>query len=109
MRAARPIRMGQRAQPLEPSSSTTSAGTKLGSLLDALAARDSATTTTLCACCELDSRQVWGLLKAPRAMGRVRFEAGRWSLNPDYRGAAVERAAELLRARGWTVIPPEGS
>lgn len=68
---------------------------------------DSATTATLCVCCDLDSRQVWGLLKAPRERGQVKFAGGRWALNDNYRGAAVERAAELLRSRGWTVNPPE--
>ena len=83
-------------------------GTKLAALLAVLAARDSASTLTLGACAELSSRQVWGLLKAPRAAGQVRFESGRWSLVRSYAGRDVERAAALLRSRGWTVEPPEG-
>lgn len=84
------------------------AGTKLAALLALLAARESASTLTLGACAELSSRQVWGLLKAPRAAGQVRFESGRWSLVRSYAGRDVERAVALLRSRGWTVQPPEG-
>lgn len=97
------IRIGQRAEPVL----TAPEGTKLAALLSTLAQRESATTATLSACCDLDTRQVWGLLKAPRERGQVRFEDGRWSLNNHYRGAGVQRAAELLRSHGWYVEPPE--
>ncbi|MEY2686853.1 MAG: hypothetical protein RL375_1051 [Pseudomonadota bacterium] len=81
-------------------------GTKLAGLLAELAERDTATTHTLAVCADLEPRQVWGLLKAPRAAGQVRFEAGRWSINRDWAGRDVERAAALLRDLGWTVAPP---
>lgn len=84
------------------------AGTKLARLLDELAQRDSATTMTLSVCAELSSRQVWGLLKAPREIGQVKFVAGRWSLVREFPGRDVERAAALLRSRGWSVAPPDG-
>lgn len=84
-------------------------GTKLAGLLQELANRDSATTMTLAVCADLEPRLVWGLLKGPRDRGQVRFEAGRWSLVRDFAGRDVERAAALLRARGWLVEPPERS
>lgn len=83
--------------------------TKLARLLAELSARDSATTLTLSVCCDLSSRQVWGLLKAPRAAGQVSYSEGRWTCNRDWRGAAVERAAALLRAHGWQVQAPGGT
>lgn len=82
------------------------AGCKLARLLDELGQRDSATTLTLCACAELSSRQVWGLLKGPREIGQVRYAEGRWSLVRGFAGRRVERAAALLRAQGWHVVPP---
>lgn len=85
-----------------------SAGTKLARLLDDLAKRESATTLTLCACAELSSRQVWGLLKGPLQIGQVRYAEGRWSLVQDFAGRRVQRAAALLRSRGWRVEPPDG-
>jgi hypothetical protein len=82
------------------------AGTKLSTLLAELDQRIDATTLTLAVCTDLTPRQVWGLLKAPRACGQVRFEDGRWSLVREFAGRDVEKAAALLRARGWAVQPP---
>jgi hypothetical protein len=82
-------------------------GTKLAALLAELATVESLSTLALAVRCDLTSRQVWGLLKAPRATGQVRFDAGRWSLVAGYPGRDVERAVALLRARGWTVKPPQ--
>lgn len=82
------------------------AGTKLAVLLDLLQIRDSANTVTLAVCADLTPRQVWGLLKQPRAVGQVQFEAGRWSLCEDYPGRDVQRAIELLRAKGYKVCKP---
>lgn len=83
-------------------------GSKLATLLCELQARGTATTLTLSVCCDLDPRQVWGLLKAPRQRGQVFHEGGRWRLNTHYAGHQVERAAALLRELGWTVTPPAG-
>lgn len=80
-------------------------GTKLARLLAELAARDSASTHTLAVCVDLTPRQVWGLLKQPRAVGQVKFEAGRWSLVSSFQGRDVERAVALLRSKGWRVVP----
>lgn len=82
--------------------------TKLATLLALLAERDSATTLTLSVLTDLTSRQVWGLLKAPREVGQVHFAGGRWSLSRSFAGRDVERAAMLLRSKGWLVKPPMG-
>jgi len=78
----------------------------VGALLAELETVQSLPTAALGARCDLDSRQVWGLLKTPRDAGQVRFDGGRWSLVQDYPGRDVQRAAELLRARGWKLTPP---
>lgn len=100
---ARPMRLrtGDATEPVEPKPAT-----KLSILLAELAEVRSATTASLCVRAELDSRQVWGLLKAPRDAGQVRFIDGRWSLNADWQGRDIERAAKLLRDAGWTVRAP---
>jgi hypothetical protein len=36
----------------------------------------------------------------------VFFNAGRWSLNRDWHGNDIERAAALLRDAGWIVRKP---
>lgn len=81
-------------------------GTKLAALLAELAQTDSTTTLALAVRADLTPRQVWGLLKDPRATGQVTFSAGRWALNAEWQGRDVERAAELLRSKGWRVTPP---
>ena len=96
-----PVRLPPTAAPPE-----SRAGTKTASLLAELAARGSATTLTLSVCSDLTPRQVWGLLKQPRAIGQVRFESGRWSLVEGFAGRDIERAAALLRSHGWLVEPP---
>ena len=84
-------------------------GSKLAGLLTDLTQRGTATTAALAAHAGLTTRQVWGLLKAPRACGQVCFKAGRWTISKDFAGRAVERAAALLRSQGWSVEPPNGS
>lgn len=80
--------------------------TKLSMLLAELSSRDDAETLALAVSCDLDPKQVWGLLKAPRACGQVRFEDGRWSLVRDFAGRDVQKAVALLRSKGWSVEPP---
>lgn len=99
-----PERFAERA---EHRAADVRGGTKLAGLLAVLAEVDSITTLSLAARTDLTERQVWGLLKAPRAVGQVRFADGRWQLVRGFAGRDVERAAALLRARGWTVEPPE--
>lgn len=62
-------------------------------------------TARLCVYCDLDSRNVWGLLKAHKGNGRVVFEDGAWS-SGNTLPPKVARAAELLRSLGWTVKEP---
>lgn len=85
--------------------------TRTADLLRLLDARGSMSTTKLAEAAGLSTRLVWGLLKGPRAAGRVAHDARLWSINrdfcPDIHGADVQRAAELLRAHGWFVEPPE--
>lgn len=84
-------------------------GTKTDLLLSILRGHASLPTLALAVRADLTPRQVWGLLKAPRAAGEVVFDGGRWAVVPDFPGRAVQRAAELLRSRGWMVEPPEAS
>ena len=84
-------------------------GTKLAGLLRQLSDRADATTSELASFAGMTSRQVWGLLKAPRACGQVQFANGRWSLAPDFHGRDVQRAITLLRNLGWRVEPPNAS
>lgn len=99
-----------RLQPFDgrPEPQQAREGTKLALLLAELAQVESATTLSLCVRAELEARQVWGLLKAPRDTGQVSHSKGRWTLNRAWRGREIERAVAVLREAGWTVIEPEG-
>lgn len=81
-------------------------GTKLALLLAELTDAGTATTLVLAVRADLTPRQVWGLLKAPRERGQVLFEVGRWRMAASWHGRDEERAAALLRSRGWLVEPP---
>ena len=81
-------------------------GTKTARLLELLADADSMTTFDLTIKSGLEVRAIWGLLKQPRAIGQVRFDAGRWSIERQFAGRDVERAVALLRDAGWRVQPP---
>lgn len=100
-----------KAPPIDMTSMVTNTGaeptgTKLARLLAVLATVESATTLSLSVHTDLSSSQVWGLLKVPRACGQVKFSVGRWYLVKGFAGRDVERAAELLRERGWQVVAP---
>lgn len=87
----------------------TSADTKVGYLLYMMDCAAALSTVDLARATGLESRLVWGLLKAPRERGQVRFADGLWSLNHDYveqQHDDVVRAAALLRSNGWSVEPP---
>lgn len=103
----RPVR---RPKPLPASAAALQAqpGTKLAGLLAELERHRSMPTLALAVTVDLTPNQVWGLLKCPRDRGQVSFDGGRWSLNRDWPGADVMRAAALLRSKGWVVEPPEG-
>lgn len=101
-----PIRL--RPSDGQPEPQQAREGTKLALLLAELAQVESATTLSLCVRAELEPRQVWGLLKAPRDTGQVSHSKGRWTLNRAWRGREIERAAAVLQEAGWTVIEPEG-
>jgi hypothetical protein len=96
------------SQPVPKEDGGAKPPTRTAELLAVLGQREDATTLQLAVCTDLTPRQVWGLLKQPRAIGQVRFEGDRWSLVREFAGRDVERAAALLRARGWRVEPPGG-
>lgn len=81
--------------------------TKLAGLLALLNDRGSATTLTLSVCADLTPRQVWGLLKQPRAIGQVQFADGRWALCEHFPGRDVQRAIELLKDKGYRIQGPQ--
>lgn len=108
LRPHRPIRVRAAAEPEPDLPQQAREGTKLARLLAELAQVESATTLSLCVRAELEARQVWGLLKAPRDTGQVSHSKGRWTLNRAWRGREIERAVAVLREAGWTVIEPEG-
>ena len=82
--------------------------TKTAHLLQIIEQRRRVPTLALCAEVELDSRAVWGLLKAHKQAGQVRFDGTHWLMSDDYVPAKLQRAAQLLRQAGWTVIEPSG-
>jgi hypothetical protein len=104
LRNPRNIRVSTRAH--DSADDAPQSSGKTAALLAELAHAGSLATVTLGALCELETRHVWGLLKGPRARGQVSFDAGRWSLNRDWHGNEIERAAALLRDAGWTVRAP---
>ena len=84
-------------------------GTRTAELLGYLS-HAPATTFSLAHLAEINSRQVWGLLKTPRERGLVSFDrrGGIWQLNTEFKGRAVEAACALLESKGWVCTPPGG-
>lgn len=81
----------------------------MGTALAYLREAGPTSTMTLCHLLELESRLVWGLLKAPRQRGQVAFADGLWSVVDGYDArlrADLAAAARLLRSNGWRVLPP---
>lgn len=66
-------------------------------------------TAALAEAAGLTIRQVWGLLKYHRARGTVSFDpdSGIWQTKNAPERAAIQRAAALLRANGWTLKEPQ--
>ena len=81
-------------------------GTKVATVLRAIEAHQPVTTSELVEICGLDSRKIWGLMQNALKAGRVEYSASLWSMGGDYVPPAIQRAAELLRANGWTVEEP---
>ena len=78
------------------------------SLLRLLDCNGPMTTRELCDAAGLPhTKLVWGLLKAARACGQVQHDGVMWSLDRDFPGVDVLRAAELLRAHGWRLQGPD--
>jgi hypothetical protein len=101
---------GRRVRPRLPARiPREQAPTKVGTLLGYLREAGPASTLTLCHLLEVDSRIVWGLLKAPRARGEVHFAGGIWAVAEGFNAEMrkdLQAAAQLLRANGWAVQPP---
>lgn len=82
------------------------ASTRTASLLHLLDVNGPMSSAELADAACMPTRLVWGLLKAPRANGQVRYAAALWELNRDFPGADVLRAVALLTSHGWLVEPP---
>ena len=95
-----------RRQPMPIDAQDGKPPTKTAQLLQIIEQLGRVPTLTLCVEMDMPSVAVWGLLKLPRKVGQVAFDGTHWSLADDYVPSKVRRAAELLRARGWTVIDP---
>lgn len=104
------VRLSQRRAHMRQETTEAAApqivGTRTDALLQLLQDNGPSTTLALCVHTDLKSRQVWGLLKQPRQVGAVTFNDGYWSLVPDWPGLSVQRAVELLRAKGYRVEGP---
>ncbi len=82
--------------------------TKTAQLLAIIEQRRRVPTLALCAEVELGSRAVWGLLKTHKQAGQVRFDGTHWLMGDNYVPAKLQRAAQVLRQAGWTVVEPCG-
>lgn len=112
MTAASPWDALLKAQPQRrhapPPADAAKPSTKVGQIMFELAHCGPASTTKLAILTDLETRQVWGLLKNHRTNGQVKFADGVWQLVPGFDGHTlrVRKAAELLRKAGWRVQPP---
>lgn len=84
----------------------TETGTRTAQLMQLLARCGRLTTAEMVLATGLESKLVWGLLKARRAAGQVAHDGDAWELVPGWQPPEVKRAVELLRSRGWTVVAP---
>lgn len=104
------LAQGRRARPRpQRVLSVHAAGSKVARMVGFLREGGPASTLALCHVVDVESRVVWGLLKAPRQRGEVLYADGYWSASPDYdpaNRAAILAAATLLRRNGWRVQPP---
>lgn len=98
----------RRPPPVDPAAPvivSTSGETLTRRLLRTIDEHGPISTARLCVYCDLDSRNVWGLLKAHKGNGRVVFEDGAWSAGVGL-PPKVARAVDMLRELGWTVKEP---
>lgn len=85
------------------------ASTTAGFLLQQLASCGPMTSAELAESAQLNTRLVWGLLKAARARGQVTFDGALWRLSLHWQPEPIAQAASLLRAAGWHVQPPNAA
>lgn len=88
-------------------------------LLDHIADAGPISTADLCKALDINSRQVWGMLKDKLQSGKVTNERGMWARTAqevsDWQAAIDEavmakqeaEAVALLTRRGWMCIQPE--
>lgn len=87
-------------------------------LLDHIADAGPISTADLCKALDINSRQVWGMLKDKLQAGKVTHDRGMWARTAqevaDWRAAMDEAvmakqeadAVALLTRRGWTCVAP---
>jgi hypothetical protein len=83
--------------------------TKTAQLLQIIEQRGRVPTLALCMEMDMPSMSVWGLLKIPRQTGQVHFDGTHWLMGDNYVPAKLQKAAQLLREAGWTVVEPRSS
>lgn len=81
--------------------------TRTQELLDYISQHGMVTTKTLCGAFGISSRQVWGMLKAPRNAGKVTCFDGLWELSSAHDDRKVHEAVALLEGLGWSCFPPD--
>ena len=95
------LQRSQRSAAVEPQA------TKVDTVLYAIAKHQPVTTTELRRLCGLNSSQISGLMRWHLQARQVEHDGTYWRMVPGYVPPALLRAAELLRAHGWTVEGPE--
>jgi hypothetical protein len=98
-----------RRQPAQSPTPDAKPPTKTAQLLQMIEDNGRVNTLTLCLEMDMPSMSVWGLLKIPRQTGQVRFDGTHWMMGTDYVPQKLQKAAQLLRQAGWTVVEPAGS
>lgn len=89
-----------------PSHAVDPQATKVATVLHAIEKHQPMTTTELRRLTGLNSSQIWGLMRWHLQARQVEHDGTYWRMVPGYVPPALLRAAELLRAHGWTVEGP---
>lgn len=97
---------GVRRQPVPATTADGKPPTKTAQLLQIIEQRGRVPTLALCLEMDMPSMSVWGLLKIPRQTGQVQFDGTHWLMGDNYVPAKLQKAAQLLREAGWTVVEP---
>jgi hypothetical protein len=92
--------------PLPPPKAPSDDATDTATLRRLLHGRGPLTTAALADATGLALYRVRNLLGRGKASGRVFWDGRHWSINHQYLGVDVLRAAALLRAQGWRVSAP---